>query len=732
MNNSDENNANGIDANRRKVLIGGAGGLAAAYVGVGVTLASAAESQSGTVGGSIKQPNYIPEDKFFGPAFIDIDEWRESPVPHRYVHGGFKGTDTRFSLYFPPKEKYHGRFIHALEGGLGGNENSSALSSPEGVVPAASLGPAFEMGAYFVESNQGHFGADTSGVKGDATILCWRASAETAKFGKHFATSVYGVAPHHGYIYGGSGGGVRSLKCLEEVHGVWDGGVPFVMPHNSQGTFFSIQSNAIRVLGQERISALADATEVGGSGDLFAGLNNEQSQALATLYKSGFPRGVTLRNAFEAVLVWSWLAHEFDQNDPTYFADFWTKPGYLGHDNPAALEKDRVLVKTRVKRVLTSRELATYQSEIKVVDQFGIGEQSRIFAGPRRSPPDRAVALILESGNTEKMGCARIDFQTGAGKGRDLYVLGVLGDALVASGIGGEWLNGVKPGDEVVMDNSRYLAYCLHHRHQVEAEFAEWGHSVDDGQPIYLQRPLLKKIMSAPYNFNLPGKKIIVVCGLSDRGTWPSGVVSYREHLAKTMNVDAESLSRVWFNEHQQHIDGSLHVPEGLPVPTTQFIDYGGTVHEALRQVIEWIEHGKKPLASTQFEYSRDSKVIVAPNAVARHGIQPVVYVTGNGKRDRVEIKAGQPIEFEVVAEAPPGSGTITKVEWDFEGTGTWPVHFKEVDGRSIRVKLKTSYTFSKPGTYFPSCRVLAHHAGDVKAKFFNRPNLGRIRIVVT
>src|SRR5690242_19606230 len=43
-------------------------------------------------------------DPFFGPPFVDIDEWRDEPVRMRYVHGGFADTDTRFSFYFPPAE----------------------------------------------------------------------------------------------------------------------------------------------------------------------------------------------------------------------------------------------------------------------------------------------------------------------------------------------------------------------------------------------------------------------------------------------------------------------------------------------------------------------------------------------------------------------------------------------------------------------------------------------------
>ncbi|HEY5887891.1 MAG TPA: hypothetical protein VIT24_09215, partial [Acidimicrobiales bacterium] len=51
------------------------------------------------------------KDPQFTSQFVDIDEWRDDPVRHRYVHGGFEGTDTKFSMYFPPEELYEGRFF---------------------------------------------------------------------------------------------------------------------------------------------------------------------------------------------------------------------------------------------------------------------------------------------------------------------------------------------------------------------------------------------------------------------------------------------------------------------------------------------------------------------------------------------------------------------------------------------------------------------------------------------
>jgi hypothetical protein len=53
-------------------------------------------------------------DPLFQDPYIDTDEWRDAPVRHRNVHGGFKGTATRFSYYLPPKEQYQGRFFQYI------------------------------------------------------------------------------------------------------------------------------------------------------------------------------------------------------------------------------------------------------------------------------------------------------------------------------------------------------------------------------------------------------------------------------------------------------------------------------------------------------------------------------------------------------------------------------------------------------------------------------------------
>ena len=93
----------------------------------------------------------------------------------------------------------------------------------------------------------------------------------------------------------------------------------------------------------------------------------------------------------------------------------------------------------------------------------------------------------------------------------------------------------------------------------------------------------------------------------------------------------------------------------------------------------------------------------------------------------------GKPVTFTAVIEVPPHTGKIVAAEWDFEGAGTFPVvgKFNLMDKTGSGVTLKTTYTFSKPGTYFPTLRAASQRQGDVKTPFARVQNLGRVRVVV-
>ena len=79
----------------------------------------------------------------------------------------------------------------------------------------------------------------------------------------------------------------------------------------------------------------------------------------------------------------------------------------------------------------------------------------------------------------------------------------------------------------------------------------------------------------------------------------------------------------------------------------------------------------------------------------------------------------------------PPGTGTVVAAEWDFEGTGEYPVEERDLDGSIGAPRRTASHASSAPGTYFPALRVTTQRQGDVATRFARVQNLARVRVVV-
>ncbi|MDG2304746.1 MAG: hypothetical protein P8R42_08840, partial [Candidatus Binatia bacterium] len=124
----------------------------------------------------------------FDAPYVDVDEWRDTPVHHRYVHGGFKETETRFSFYFPPKDLYDGRFFQHVTP-VPDNENLAQGKTGD----EDKIGFSVSSGAYFVETNGG--GVLLTGGPGravDSTITAYRANAAAADYSRTLAAKMYG------------------------------------------------------------------------------------------------------------------------------------------------------------------------------------------------------------------------------------------------------------------------------------------------------------------------------------------------------------------------------------------------------------------------------------------------------------------------------------------------------------------------------------------------------------
>src|SRR6186997_2452123 len=114
--------------------------------------------------------------------YTDIDEARTTTdaatgrtVSYRYVHGGFAGTDARFSMYFPSAADYQGRFF----------QHTYPTLAEEDAAPDT-IAFAISNGAYAVSANN-------AGGVGVAPVLGgYRVNAASAKFSKQVAREMYG------------------------------------------------------------------------------------------------------------------------------------------------------------------------------------------------------------------------------------------------------------------------------------------------------------------------------------------------------------------------------------------------------------------------------------------------------------------------------------------------------------------------------------------------------------
>lgn len=57
--------------------------------------------------------NETPDEDFRKP-YVDVDEWRDTPVRHRYVHGGLRRPRHPVLDLLPADDAYQGRFFQHI------------------------------------------------------------------------------------------------------------------------------------------------------------------------------------------------------------------------------------------------------------------------------------------------------------------------------------------------------------------------------------------------------------------------------------------------------------------------------------------------------------------------------------------------------------------------------------------------------------------------------------------
>ncbi len=667
------------------------------------------------------RPMGLTDPRFQDP-YVDLDEWRDEPVRHRYVHGGFHGSDCRFSVYFPEARRYQGRFFHPVTP-VPGTEHSATEGLHVGYIDFS-----IASGAYLVESNLGLLRRALPGE--DSTIAGFRASAAVATYSRVLASEMYGEHRPFGYVFGGSGGGYRTMACIENTRGVWDGAVPYIHPTPmSLPANLGVQAHAMRVL-RDKLPQIVDAVEPGGSGDMYAGLTTEERDALAEATRMGFPPRAWFdaeRISLQYTTIWAGLFDHMVRWDPTYFDDFWTVPGYLGANPTGSLVQAQLQYKTKVVQPVMAPEAVALGLPLPLA-----------MAGQHID--DVPVAFRLDDLPDADLTGAMLQFTSGGAAGHNVWISGVR-NGYVTTGIGQvhfDSLRGVAVGDDVLIDNTAYLAFQTYHRHQVPAgDYPEWDQFRAAGQPIYPQRP---ELLGPRYARNggaglqggrFDGKMIVVQC-LLDEGAYPQQADWYRRRVAAQLGPRIDERYRLWFVDHAMHGAPVVRPDETTrPARNTRIVNYRGVLEQALRDVAAWAERDAAPPASTNYELV-DGQIVVPPSAADRRGVQPVVTLSANGGT-RAEVSAGDTVEFSALVDVPPGAGTIVGAEWDFEGAGDFPVvaPFDNEAASYVSKTLSTTYAFSAPGTYFPSLRVTAHRRGEMDDPHGRIQNVGRVRVVV-
>jgi hypothetical protein len=686
---------------------------------------------------------FTTQDTLFASPYVDLDEWRDKPVRHRYVHGGFKGTGARFSLYFPPKENYRGRFFQYITP-FPDSENLSQGAFGE----ENKIGFAITHGSYFIETNGGGRIDFAKPGSNDPTLGAFRVNAATAQFSRVIANQIYDDKRPYGYAFGGSGGAYRTVGSIENTNGVWDGVVPYVLGSPMAiPNVFTVRMHAMRIL-KDKFPAIIDALEPGGSGDMYATLNQEEKEALLEVTRMGFPPKSWFGYKKMGIHGFLVLYQGVVGADKSYFEkDFWNTPGYLGANPTASLIKARVQQPSQIKAVIAIDEAVSLGlTQAMSPTERGTADAAwKAIGGVEKSMP---VAFQLTDAlpDIEFLG-GDLQILSGAAVGKVLQITKIQGDKVVLGPADAAVLAQIKPGDRVQVDNSNFLAVQTFHRHQIPGkEYYVYDQFRDkEGKPIYPQRSmLLGPLFTRGAAGVLPtGKftgKMILLESLWDREAFPWQADWYRSKVQDNLGDKLNDHFRLWYTDHALHGDISV---EDDP---TRTVSYLGVLQQALLDLSAWVEKDIAPAATTNYTIE-DGQVIVPQTANKRKGIQPVVTLMANGGK-RTEIKVGQSVTFTAEVEVPEKMGKIVAAAWNFEGlskevekrsgwsfenSGEFPVAAKisPANKTGSKATIKTIYQFSKPGTYFPTLRVASQRDGDGKTPYTRNQNLDRVRVVV-
>lgn len=680
----------------------------------------------------MKKELYIPQnDVEYSSRYIDVDEIRVRVTPYgdsikfRYVHGGFEGTNVKFSLCMPEKEMCEGRIYNYLNPSPAYDEEMQALPlvGEEDQISFCLINK-----SCFLESNMGSVQASVP--MSDPTVV-WKSSAQVMLFAKEIVKEHCGVDKVYGYVHGGSGGGYKTMACIENTDGVFDGALPYVI-----GSPVSLPNTlSMHVLGQRVLRnafrKFYSSIDAGGSGNIYDELNEVESAALKELTIMGFPPSAWFYEARGVIKgdLLGVVAPVVRMTDPAYFEDFWTKEGYEGKDDVYYAQRDRLVFDGKVKGVHLPESGETEISKTGVDSAWkkGFAYAKEAYIELEKLPEGDDLYLggthiVITSGEATGTVFSLERMERDENGGGKLFVGMTFGMTDITTP-----LSKVASGDFVHLDNSDYIATQYYYRHQVpdDRSFKAWEQfRGEDGNILLPQRGFIMG-----YGFTGTGTiqdgdihcKTINLQSLMDESTCPWCADWYRKKVAENGKLD---MYRTYYMERTMH--GDYDCPQ-----TNLNVSYIGAKRQLLLDLAKWVEEGVEPLPSTEYEMI-DNQPKLPENAKIRRGIQPTIEFTANGG-ELARVKAGEPVKIVVKTEVPDGAGKITDIAVDLYDRDITEkrVEFEKqleinADGGAEFVE-----SFYEKGERFVSVMVKSQRNGDNKDLYTKVKNLARVKVIV-
>lgn len=551
-----------------------------------------------------------------------------------------------------------------------------------------------------------------------------RHEAAATKLAEAMAHKLYGTNDRiYSYIWGCSGGGIVAMAAAENTTGVWDGVQVQCTGPTGVSTYHSFQWQAHYTMAvpAAKAAAVAKAALPGGTGDVYAELNDEEKSVLKEFISAGYPLPV-IGNHFKSLIP---LVDPVDIRlaDPTYEEDFWTKPGYAGVDPPSYLKAAKVDGWVTVTGI--TRDAAGAPIEVKfdpkTFPALGtIGDaylEYWVYAADGKTrliDPNRAEGAPTDNKRRFSL-MGKLDPATAT-----LKLAGVEKDVF-----GGSTpitnspilLSAVHVGSKVRVNNRFILAMYFYPRYSIIPGL----HSYDqyrnaDGSPKYPQRADTDVLTYANYR-TMGGRietgdiktKVMIIEGRDDNLSWPLFNAGYAEQIERTLGAaKARTMMRFYLHDNGRHAVGG-----GAP----------GVFQQSMQDMMAWVEKGVEPPPSTSYTI-RDGQVVPPASAAERHGLQPVMSLSANGAA-RAVVGVNQPVKLTANLEMPPGTGQIVQHAWSVDGAADpTPALTKP----QPRVEVDRSVSFDKPGDYV--VRLTVHGQRDGLLKPANQTLLENYREV--